>query len=223
MQMRCWWLTLAMVLFVGGMGRADETRVYVERTGDETKRFVWHMQPGDETVVTSRETDALFVNRLAPDGRTRLWRHETLRRRVTVRRRGEWLEIEGIRDGRPVNDRWPIDTLPWYQPLSYSLRSFLRSDRESVRFWMVRSDILKPIRMQATKVGLETIAFGGASVAAVKVRVAPDGLLSMLWHGHYWYRRSDGLFLRFEGRNGLPGTPVTVVRLQSSGKGDEAS
>jgi len=216
-------LTLMLVLFAVATGTADETRVYVERTGNDSKSFTWHLQEGDEIVVTSREADALFVNRLHPDGRTRLWRHETPERRITVQRQGNRLELQGTRSGHPVKELWEIDDLPWYQPLSYSLRGFLRSDRDSVRFWMVRGDALKPIRMRAVKAGNETIDIAGEAVEAIKVRLEPDGLMSVLWHGHYWYRRSDGLFLHFEGSSGLHGGPLTVVQLQSTTPGDESS
>ena len=80
---------------------------------------------------------------------------------------------------------------------------------------MIRADALTPIRMQATKVGTDTVLLDGVPTEAVKVRLAPDGLLAAFWHGHYWYRKTDGLFLKFEGRRGLPGSPMTVVHLLS--------
>ena len=210
-------LAVMMLLAAVETGAADETRVYLERTGDACQSFVWRLEEGDEIVVSAHESgDVLFENRLSPDGRTHLWRHKTPERHVTVSREGNRLAVEGTENGSPVYRHWDIDDLPWYQPLSYSLREFLRSDNNLIRFWMIRSDTLAPFRMRATKEGFDTISLNGMPYEALKVCLAPDGWLAAFWHGYYWYRRDDGMFLKFKGRHGPPGTPITVVELVNS-------
>lgn len=53
----------------------------------------------------------------------------------------------------------------------------------------------------------------GRTEEAMRVRVSPWGLLSLFWSSLYWFRPSDGAFLRYEAVRGLPGTPKTVVEL----------
>ncbi len=48
---------------------------------------------------------------------------------------------------------------------------------------------------------------------AQRVRLCAEGFRSLLWHGTYWYRKSDKLFLMYRSVQGSPGTPETVVEL----------
>jgi len=36
------------------------------------------------------------------------------------------------------------------------------------------------------------------------------------WKAHSWFRQDDLLFVQYKGRNGLPGAPLTVIRLAQS-------
>ena len=67
--------------------------------------------------------------------------------------------------------------------------------------------------MQAREEKEEGIPVDGRALEAMRVKVSPWGLLSLFWSSLYWYRSSDGTFVRFEGVRGLPGTPKTVVEL----------
>ena len=52
----------------------------------------------------------------------------------------------------------------------------------------------------------------GKEIAAVHLRISLSGLLSIFWHGDYWYRKGDGRFLRYRGKN-RSGGPVAVSEL----------
>jgi hypothetical protein len=47
-----------------------------------------------------------------------------------------------------------------------------------------------------------------------------SGLLAVFWHGDYWYRKADGRFLRYRGKN-RPGGPEALSELVGE-KADEA-
>lgn len=66
---------------------------------------------------------------------------------------------------------------------------------------------------KASRIGEETITLDGCEVKTVHVRIRMDGFFSTLWHGDYWFRTKDWLFVRYQGRNGPPGTPETVIEL----------
>jgi hypothetical protein len=40
-------------------------------------------------------------------------------------------------------------------------------------------------------------------------------LVSRLWAGYHWHRASDGLFLRYRSKGGMPGTPDVEVVIKS--------
>jgi hypothetical protein len=43
------------------------------------------------------------------------------------------------------------------------------------------------------------------------VELRLGGVLALFWKSSSWFRRSDGVFLRFEGPSGPPGAPAVVV------------
>ena len=55
------------------------------------------------------------------------------------------------------------------------------------------------------------------TVSAVHLRISLSGLLSIFWHGDYWYRQGDGRFLRYRGKN-RPGGPHGRLRSWSRRK-----
>jgi hypothetical protein len=57
----------------------------------------------------------------------------------------------------------------------------------------------------------------GRRIQAWKVRIEPAGFFSFVWQAHYWFRQGDLLFIQYKGRNGPPGTPLTVIRLIGPG------
>ena len=71
---------------------------------------------------------------------------------------------------------------------------------------------LKIGKFTVTRKGDETIDLAGKKVAAVHLRISLSGLLSIFWHGDYWYRRGDSNFLRYCGKN-RSGGPVAVSEL----------
>jgi hypothetical protein len=69
--------------------------------------------------------------------------------------------------------------------------------------------------MKAIKGDIEKIKIRGKKIQARKVIVRSAGMLSLFWHCTYWFEEGSGIFIRYEGVHGPPGTPKTVVRLAS--------
>jgi hypothetical protein len=82
-----------------------------------------------------------------------------------------------------------------------------------VVFWVVQPFEGYVYLMQARGEKEEAIAVDGRTLEGMRVRVSPRGILAALWSSLYWFRPSDGAFLRYEAVRGLPGTPKTVVEL----------
>jgi hypothetical protein len=188
---------------------------YRERRGATHSFFTLRLEHGEGAVLTASGDGETFTTHLAADFSTRRW--EVVRAaegtEITVERKTDELHLSGRLRGEPVRRVLRIDESPWYQALSVSLRPFLAGGAESVEFWMLRPDTLEPVRLRGVKQGEEKVTAAGRTLPALLVEVHPPGLAAMVWRGRYWFRRRDGLFLRFEAPGGLPGSPLTVVEL----------
>lgn len=195
---------------------AAEMYRYIEKTGTHTTFFDWHLDIDKEQMIsiTSQEANALFVNLCDESGATHNWLMKKENETISAQREENELHIYGTRGNETINKFFLLGEVPWFQPLSYSLRNLLKSEPDETKiFWMIRPDELKPHKFQAARVGFEEITIGNNSFQTAKIKINPTGLLSYLWHAYYWFRLEDGLFLRYEGTHGPPGTPKTVISL----------
>lgn len=188
---------------------------YVSRTGETVEDIFWSIQPGSHTTIIAKQNDVRFTNRCNAAGETVYWTMKGPQSEITAERKGNILVLQGWVSEKKVEKKFTLDSSPWYQPLTYSLRGFLVSDRSTEYFWMVRLDKLEAIKMKAAKKGIEDLSLSNNTVKAQAVVIRPAGLFSLLWHGTYWYRTSDFLFVQYLGRNGPPGTPETLIQIQS--------
>jgi hypothetical protein len=192
--------------------------VYRESTGDQAALFEWRAEERQEGIVIwGLEKSKTFFNLCGPDGATRKWRYsEPGKNEITARRIGNSLAIRGTRYGKEITKTVALDDRPWYQPLSFSLGKFLSSTEAQTSFWIIRADKIEVVAMTAEKVGEETLFFENGEVDAHKVEIRAEGFLAKMWHGTYWYRKSDNFFLRYQSVHGLPGSAMTTVELVST-------
>ncbi len=134
---------------------------------------------------------------------------------LVVEREGNLLVARGKFKGKEVTREFKVDSLPWYQFIEVSLAAFVRSDEEKTEFWIIEPLNLKPYKMVALKQETGDLTVNGREVEAVRIKVTLPGMASLFWSSHYWYRKTDGVYLRFEGARGGPGTPKTIVELIS--------
>lgn len=188
---------------------------YLERDGQKIIPFNWKAEVASNgIVITVNEHGKTFYNLCAADGETLMWHMQIEGKHdISAVRKGENLHIEGIRFGEEYSKTVTIDERPWYQPLSFSLGSFLNSNATETSFWIIRADKIEVIALTAEKIGAEDVVFDGLAVPAQKIEVRADGMYSTFWHATYWYRKSDNLFLRYQSIHGLPGSEETIVEL----------
>ncbi|TVQ25759.1 MAG: hypothetical protein EA383_07220 [Spirochaetaceae bacterium] len=136
----------------------------------------------------------------------------------TARISGRTIRVTGKNQGRQVDESFQLeDADPWIQSIERSLEPFVRSSRDRMQFWTVQPGDLTLRKLQAVRRGRSTIDVDGERVDAWEVRISLPGISSMFWSATYWYRVSDGQFVRYEGVRGWPGTPRTVVELVADG------
>ena len=192
---------------------------YVSTTADRTHDIVVTKRKiGGNNTLTLEEYKLHSEHIFNPRIGTQQWalRDDKSNHDFVAKRDGDLIHIQGTFHGKPVDKEVDIDEHVWFNKLDHGLSSFAISDQKQISFWVLKllSD-LDPIKMTAEKEGIERIEVGGKSYEAVKVKLVLDHfILSKLWAARCWYRTSDGLFLRYQGANGRPGTPVTTIDLK---------
>lgn len=156
-----------------------------------------------------------------PEGYTVRWQHSDARvgDDFDVVRKGDQIAIKGTLQGKPINKTVEIDESIWINKVDHALSNWVKSDDDAIDFWILKlSADLDPLKINAKKVGEETLNLDGKSFQTIKVKLTLCGFfLSHLWSSYYWYRKEDGLFLKFKGALGTPGTPLTTIEYNPSG------
>ncbi|RAP38197.1 hypothetical protein DID80_02940 [Candidatus Marinamargulisbacteria bacterium SCGC AAA071-K20] len=106
-----------------------------------------------------------------------------------------------------------IDNYPWFQSLEAGAGEFLRSKKTSQIFWSLNSETLSLHQMEFNDKERVVISVDGKELEAVKIRMTFPGWRSMFWSTYFWYSFSDNKFIRYEGRNGPPGTKNTTITI----------
>lgn len=200
------------------------TRVYEEKTRDQltTHRFDIEIIPtgylinlqtktGDTVIKQIFEVDAQLA--------ARSWAFENPgeNTKVTASREGNKIFLKGQSKRKPIEKTFKINELSWNQTFNIGLERFVLSPERSMIFWSIGTKgpgNMKITRFKVKKKGIEIITINGKQVEAVYITISLTGLLSIFWTGNYWYRKSDGVFLRYKGKSG-PGTGVSIMELTS--------
>ncbi len=189
---------------------------YNETVGEISAPFYWIVEERkQQKIISIHEEGKSFINFCSGDGRTWEWQliDSDNEHNIVAKRVGNELKITGICNGKNCDKTMQLDERPWYQPLSYSLRNFLQSDKKSISFWTIRADTLEVTTMKVEKQSEDAILIKEKKVPALKVELRAEGFYSHFWHGTYWYRKSDNLFLMYRSVHGPVGTPETIVKL----------
>jgi len=125
-------------------------------------------------------------------------------------RKENQLLVKGIYKGKEIDKKLKIDEKPFYFEPKFSLSAFVLSDEEEIRFWVIPLEKLKVYPMQAKKLGSEILEINGEDVKTVKVYYAATGIGESYYHRHYYYRASDGVFVKKEDPKGSGGTTTLV-------------
>ncbi len=188
---------------------------YQESVGEKIIPFYWKVEKKDTLITVSVfEENKSFINVCSADGATLQWQLKVSGKHdIVANRTGNLLNVSGTRNGKMYKKTVKIDERPWFQPLSFSIRNFLASDLTKMSFWIIRVDTIEPIAMKVEKKEDDKILFNNTLITAQKVEVRVEGFYSPFWHGTYWYRKSDKLFLKYKSIHGPPGTKETIVKL----------
>ena len=176
-------------------------------------------EKGSQILYTYNHETEEQINYYDQNGVTQIFTHKDSLNNIdySAVKDGKRIILKGNSGEKNINKTIKIDDNPWKQSMSYSLSEFALGKEEKITFWIVRLDKLKGAKIQAKKIEKEDIQVNEKQYNAVKVKISAPGLLSNFWHGNYWFRCSDGLFLKYEGLNGLPGAGKTIIEFLEKG------
>ena len=211
-------LTLA-ALFLPGAAAPARTLTYVRRADkDRLTTTIELTKTKRGLLIVKRNAEERFRIECDARGNTLRWEISSKRHKLALKakRHGSAIYIKGRVDGDAVDKRLDIDGKPWFQDVGFNIRRFILSAQQKMSFWMVHPKKKAAYKMLITTEGRETLTIGGRGVAAIKTKMVIDKfLVSRLWAGYHWHRASDGLFLRYRSKGGMPGTPDVEVVIRS--------
>lgn len=191
--------------------------IYVSTTeGERTIQEINNFRKGPYQIVEISEPDRYSKYFFCAQGTTEEWIHRNDKENTNfvAEREDNTIRINGTLKDEKVQKTVSIDGDLWLNKIDFGLSQFAMSDRESITFWTLKLSDLEPLHFRAEKMGVETLQINNQQVQAIKLKMTlKNFLLSKLWSANLWYRASDGLFLKYEGAKGGPGTPVTVIKI----------
>ncbi len=205
---------IIFLLTLPNLARSSEMYEYVNTTGDSKVLLKFQIDYQDDGIVYRfLRPDETYITHCDSSGAVQRWYYKDIIRNSEYQgvREENSIHLSGILQGKHFEKHESVDAAPWFEIICLSLFPFVNSNDRTITYWVFRPQDLKLIKMKATKEGAEILMINGSAVETHKVRLNLTGFLSMFWHGYYWFRASDGLFLRYEGASGPPGTPITVI------------
>lgn len=115
---------------------------------------------------------------------------------ITAQRKNNNVLITGYLSQKPVNKEIKLDELPWHQNMTLALSHFVKTGTKSTQYWVLNPDDFKPYKLVAYRQNVETIQINNTDVKAVNILVTLPGTMSSFWHSNYWFRESDGIYIK---------------------------
>lgn len=222
-------LTIISLLVADSIG-AQQTFSVPDRAPLRLSRYA-EATAGDNITITAREWardgGLLLQSESSAERHTILvdqrlhtvgWRYESPVQDTLVEARltaDGSVRLLGEVAGELVDEVIRLNDEPWIQSIERSFESLALSGSRGERllFSVVQPDTLSARTLQAQVMGDETIEVDGVDVDVRRIRISLPGLGALFWRSDYWFRLSDGLFVKSDVTRGPPGTPATVVTL----------
>ena len=213
--------TAIALLVATAHGYADPDPIrYRERTGASVAYLAATEQTAGANLVlpsrsTAGEEHTVVVDPLLA---AVSWTHRDPVRQIDYQavRDGSSITLAGHVHGDEVQESFTLrDSAPWIQSIERSLQEFVLSEDRRIEFWTIQPGDFQLRKLQAVRRGRATVTVNGVPTDAWEIRLSLPGVASLFWSATYWFRTTDGLFVRSEAVRGWPGTPVTVVELVS--------
>lgn len=190
--------------------------LYLEVTGTDSTYRTWQVETYERGYKVSVDDPRCFqIYILDSCFQTLAWERNNKDEATVIK--GELKDHQMILKGTFQNNMYeaayPTGNYPWFQKYAFSLKGFIASPEKKKEFVVLRYANLEPFTLQIVKEKDETIAMNHVDVLCCRAKLSVTGWKSRFYSVKFWFRKSDGLFVRFEGVNGPPGTPTTTIEL----------
>jgi len=204
-------LFLQMSLFAEGLDGIQ----YRDNTNDKVSIYTLKIENADQKIHIHYFSDYEYYTIINAQSETvsMNFKNSIYDSEYSAVRKSDIISVSGKINGKIADKDIKIDSGSWYQAAEYSLMNFVLSGEKSCKYWLVSPADLKATKFVAYNEGIETITLNKSRVQAFRVRVTLDNWMSVFWSVNYWFRASDGLYIKFEGSRGVPGTPKTLVEI----------
>lgn len=216
-------LFLVLLFFLTPIvGALCETLVYKQIIGDEVvihTYIIASIDSGYSIHLTRKSESQEIYEEFNLDSlfHTQRWKYcnPSKQTDISVIRRKNVILLSGTHNGERINKSYEIDSIPWAQLFPIGLENFVQSAQKKMKFYAIST--MSPAEMKIAKFTAkvrnnETISCNGGTVDAIHVRISFSGLMSILWHGDCWFRKSDGRYIKWDAP-GPPGYPHSLVEL----------
>ncbi|OFZ54173.1 MAG: hypothetical protein A2231_11210 [Candidatus Firestonebacteria bacterium RIFOXYA2_FULL_40_8] len=156
-----------------------------------------------KSVITKKgQKDITAEAKLNKDFETIEWKCNNPKKNIQVSalRKGNKIILTGTFDKKENNKKEiNIDARKWQQVYQLGLMKFAVKEPvgKSIEFWSLNPDEPQnAMVLAAVKESRELIDLHGKKVGAARLKICLAGFLSVFWTGDYWFRLSDGFFVR---------------------------
>lgn len=136
--------------------------------------------------------------------------------KLTLVREGRRMKLTGALGNQTVSREFEVDDTAWYGSILF-MRDFVLSGTKDTVFYMTKPEDNRVIKLKAIREAEETIRVDGEDVPTVRVRFTLPDFRSVFWSSTYWFRASDGLFVKSLETRGPPGSAKVSVELVDEG------
>ncbi len=202
-----------------------QSLTYREVSGDEVRFYDYDIQEtetGTRIQVIKRQDgnvleDQVFI--LNKQFHTKKWVfiRPPDNTNVIAELKNDEVVINGVRDGKRIEEDYDLDDYPWIQlwPMNLGLEPFLKSSDQEIKYWAFGTEKpgdLELAKFVATKEEKEMVRIGDKEYLSLRVNITLSGWRSLFWEGNFFFRESDWRVIKYDGE-GAPGKPDSLTTL----------
>ena len=178
---------------------SEKKQTYISTIKIYKKNNIYYF---NSKVIKIGEKDVVTEAKMNMDFETLEWKYFNQKKNINVAavRKGNKIFLTGTFGNKKNNKKEVcIDERKWQQVYQLGLMSFAVKEPigKSIEFWSLNPDEPESAMvLAATNESRETINLNGKKIKTARLKIGLAGFLSVFWTGDYWFRLSDGYFVK---------------------------
>ncbi|MEM7174783.1 MAG: hypothetical protein AAF443_02500 [Chlamydiota bacterium] len=191
--------------------------IYNKEVGGYQSQSRWVLtEKGDELRIEGKSSKGQTTIISSPDRQTKSFTFQSTNQQndYMIYRDGPYLIASGIAEGQPIEKSYNIRSKPWFQEFDFSLKPFILSQAQEIKFYIIHPKKMSMHHMVAKKREEEELILNGKNYSTIKVKMSLTGFKGMFWSAQIWFDRTAGDLLKYVANEG-PNTPTGIITLLS--------